>query len=315
MTTKTQPKNPFTFLIDDFIRYLKVEKGLSLNTCLAYQRDLKQYTDCLVSRKIKDLGKVKRIDIQKFLLEQKARKKKETSLARSQVSIKMFHRFLTNERIIHEDVTNVLDSIGTWKKIPTFLSQDEVGKLIEFEGTGGKRKDEGTKRRYSKMELRDQAILELFYGAGLRVSELVTLKLGDLNPEGHFIRCFGKGRKERVLPLGKKAWDAIARYRARARDAIQCEEGFLFLSNRCQGMRRESVWHLVKRYAAKAGITKKVSPHVLRHTYATHLLEGGADLRVVQELLGHADIATTQIYTHVTRDRLRKIHSEFHPRG
>ena len=307
---KTEKKNPFGFLVDDFIRYVKVEKGLSPNTCLAYARDLKQYTDFLVAHRIKDLSHIKRSDIQKFILEGKSKKKQSASLARSQVSVKMFHRFLAMEKVIDKDITNVLDSITLWKKMPTFLTKDEVGRMIDFKPDANT-----SKKRITKTEVRDKAILELFYGAGLRVSELVNLKIGDLNPEGRFIRCFGKGSKERILPLGKKAWEAIEIYRRRVRDKLTIDTDKLFISNRNTGMKRETIWHLVKRYAAKAGISKKVSPHVLRHSYATHLLEGGADLRVVQELLGHADIATTQIYTHVTKDRLRKIHNQYHPRG
>ena len=189
--------------------------------------------------------------------------------------------------------------------------------MIEAPGLkdGPKAGTTGTRRNFKNEDIRDRAILELFYGAGLRVSELANLKLGDINQEGKFIRCFGKGSKERILPVGRMAWEAIQTYIGRVRACYETKAQTIFLSNRGLPMRRETLWHTVRKAAKKAGITKKVSPHVLRHSFATHLLEGGADLRIVQELLGHADISTTQIYTHITRDRLRKIHAQFHPRG
>lgn len=313
---KTDPKNPYSVLIDDFLRHLKVEKGLSTNTCQAYQRDLMAYSARLVKLGVRNPDKIRREDIQQFILAEKNKKKKSSSIARAQVAIKVFHRFLYAQRVIKEDVTSVLDSISIWKKIPSYLSQDEMKRMIEFKEK--ERVDEPKKKkRFSREELRDLAILELFYGTGLRVSELANLKLSSISHEGKFIRCIGKGNKERVLPIGKHAWEALMNYIERARPASAAgkDEGYLFLSNRGLHIKRETLWHLVKKYAKKAGILKKVSPHVLRHSFATHLLEGGADLRIVQELLGHADIATTQIYTHVSRDRLRKIHNQFHPRG
>ncbi len=313
---KKASKNPYQFLIDDFIRYLKVEKGLSPNTCLAYTRDLESYTNFLSQKKVRDPNQIKRKDIQEYLLAEKSKKKKSASIARAQVALKVFHRFLYLEKIIHEDITSVLDSVSIWKKMPSYLSQDEMGRMIEFKKIEKEKKENQNKRlRFTKAELRDRAILELFYGTGLRVSELAGLKLININSEGKFIRCFGKGSKERVLPVGKRAWEAIQIYIDKGRTSNESDGGYLFLSNRGFPMKRETLWHVVKRYARRAGITKKVSPHVLRHSFATHLLEGGADLRIVQELLGHADIATTQIYTHVSRDRLRKIHNQFHPRG
>jgi len=314
-TRPNAPKNPFSSLIESFLQWLKVEKGLSQNTTAAYERDLKRYTSFLCSKKIQDPDHIDRELIQAFVLHEKGRKLKTTSLARSLVAIKVFHRFLYAERVIREDVTSVLDSIALWKKMPIFLSRDEAKKMIEFwvvpQKEGGK-----PYGRLDRAELRDRAILELFYGTGMRVSELAKLRLGDVNLEGKFIRCIGKGNKERILPIGKEALEAVTRYldRSRGRQKVEGPET-LFLSNRGLPIKRETLWHLVKKYARRAGITKKVSPHVLRHSFATHLLEGGADLRVVQELLGHSDISTTQIYTHVSRDRLRKVHTQFHPRG
>lgn len=314
---KSDSKNPFQFLIEDFVRYLKVEKGLSANTCFAYTRDLTAYTESLTAQKVRDPNQITRNHIQKFILSEKAKKKKASSIARAQVAIKVFHRFLHLERILRKDVTDVLDSISIWKKMPNYLSRDEMQRMIEFKKPKEpeKKKRKKTRVRFNKAELRDKAILELFYGTGMRVSELANLKLNNINWEGKFIRCFGKGSKERVLPVGKEAWSAVQTYIEKGRPSSEDKTGNLFLSNRGLPIRRETLWHVVKRYAKKVGISKKVSPHVLRHSFATHLLEGGADLRVVQELLGHADISTTQIYTHVSRDRLRKIHNQFHPRG
>jgi integrase/recombinase XerD len=275
----------------------------------------------LTSKKIGDPRRVSRATIQAFLLHEKARKLKATSLARALVSIKVFHRFLYAERLVAEDVTSVLDPISIWKKIPTYLTQAEMKRMIEFwdPQPDSKTSQTGNKAPHDlkKDEWRDYAILELFYGAGLRVSELANLRLEHFNLEGRFIRCFGKGSKERILPVGAQALNALKNYleKGRSKNRAQADSPYLFLSNRGLPLKRESLWHIVKKYAKKAGISKKVSPHVLRHSFATHLLEGGADLRVVQELLGHADIATTQIYTHVSKDRLRKVHSQFHPRG
>jgi len=321
LRTKTAvppPKNPFSFLIDSFIQWLKVEKGLSQNTTAAYGRDLKRYTIFLTSQKVQDPNRIDRELIQGFILHEKGRKLKTTSLARALVAIKVFHRFLYAERLIQEDVTSVLDPISLWKKIPSYLNRDEIKKMIEFwnipalEKVGG---DTRGQARHSKPEIRDRAILELFYGTGLRVSELAQMKLQDVNLESKFIRCVGKGNKERILPIGKQAVTALNDYLSRSRITEKVSSGILFLSNRGLPIKRETLWHIVKKYAKRAGITKKVSPHTLRHSFATHLLEGGADLRVVQELLGHSDISTTQIYTHVSRDRLRKVHTQFHPRG
>ena len=318
-TTAVPPKNSFSFLIDSFIQWLKVEKGLSQNTTAAYGRDLKRYTAFLASKKVQDPNRIDRELIQAFILHEKGRALKTTSLARALVAIKVFHRFLYAERLIQEDVTSVLDPISLWKKIPSYLNRDEIKKMIEFwnvpalEKTG---EDAKVRARHSKPEIRDRAILELFYGTGLRVSELAKMRLQDVNLESKFIRCVGKGKKERILPIGKQAVTALNDYLSRSRAAEKgLVSGVLFLSNRGLPIKRETLWHIVKKYAKRAGITKKVSPHTLRHSFATHLLEGGADLRVVQELLGHSDISTTQIYTHVSRDRLRKVHTQFHPRG
>ncbi len=220
------------------------------------------------------------------------------------MAIKLFHRFLVKEGELKEDITSALDSPKTWRKLPHFLTLEEVTLMIELPDL---RKEEG---------VRDRALLELFYATGLRVSELAKLKVEDLNFEAGFLKCMGKGSKERIVPLGSKCRESLEKYLKRVRQQPAASAvSFLFLGRSGQGITRQALWQIVKRYARRAGITKKISPHTFRHSFATHMLERGADLRVVQELLGHSDIATTQIYTHIDKDRLKAIHEKFHPRG
>ncbi|MBI4387704.1 MAG: tyrosine recombinase XerD, partial [Candidatus Omnitrophica bacterium] len=226
------------------------------------------------------------------------------SIARALVSIKILHRFLAREKRIKEDVTSVLTLPKLWKKLPNFLTSQEVEKILAAPNA---RTDDGS---------RDRAILELLYGCGIRVSELVNLKKENVNLEAGFLKCIGKGNKERVVPLGKMAKEAIESYLNRAAKSNKKESDQLFPSRKKKDqVSRQLIWSLIKKYAKKARIGKNITPHTFRHSYATHLLEGGADLRVVQELLGHADISTTQIYTHVSKDRLKAVYSQFHPRA
>jgi integrase/recombinase XerD len=228
-----------------------------------------------------------------------------SSIARRLAAIKMFHRFLVRETILKDDPTALLDSPRLWKKIPSTLSLQEVERLIAQPDIR------------HKQGVRDKAILECMYATGARVSEIVNLKLDDLNLEVGFLRCVGKGNKERIVPLGKRACVAISRYLGSLRQVLAKKKNsdFLFL-NRCGGkISRQSIWKIIKKYARLARIKKEVRPHILRHSFATHLLERGADLRSVQEMLGHSDIATTQIYTHINKDRLKTIHKMYHPRA
>lgn len=227
------------------------------------------------------------------------------TLYRLLVSIKLFHRFLFGEKIISDDVTSVLDSPKLWKTLPEFLTLAEIENMLKAPNGRAPRK------------VRDKAILELFYATGLRVSELAGLKLGDINTDGKYLRCIGKGNKERVVPIGREALKAHERYLKVRSKLLRRKENshFLFLNQKGTVFTRKGIWELIKKYARQAGIKKSISPHTFRHSFATHLLEGGVDLRIVQELLGHADIATTQIYTHVSKDRLKKVHKEYHPRG
>ena len=291
-------------LIDAFLNYLSVERALSQNTIISYREDLKAYASFLEKNKVGLLSKTTRSDITNFMLSQRDRGISANSVARRLAAIRMFYRFLVRERIIKSDPTILVDSPKLWKKIPDTLSLNEVDALLstpKLRGTQG---------------IRDRAILETLYATGMRVSEAAHLKVTDLNMEVGFVRCFGKGKKERIVPLGGKAIVSIKRYLEVSRPKLlnSKESEFLFLSRLGKNISRQSLWKIIKRYAKEAKIKKSIKPHILRHSFATHLLERGADLRSVQEMLGHANISTTQIYTHINKDRLKSIHKMFHPR-
>jgi len=286
-----------------FMEYLSVERLLAKNSLKAYQSDLRDYEDYLKTKKITNLAKVDTTLIHNFLLMLKKKKLASASIARHLVSIKIFHRFLVRERYLKIDITTTLDSPKTWKKLPEFLSLKEVEKMLK--ATEGR----------SKTKMRDRAILELFYATGMRVSELANLKLSGINFNSGILKCTGKGDKERIIPLGQYARDVVQIYIRNIREKIKTKSSELFLNKQGKKFTRQAFWGIIKKYTKAANISKSITPHTMRHSFATHLLEGGADLRIVQELLGHADISTTQIYTHVSKDRLKGIHKEFHPRG
>jgi integrase/recombinase XerD len=291
-------------LIDTFLNYLSVERGLANNTIIAYRDDLNAYTDFLKNSSIDALSKIKKNDITNFMLFQKDKSISPNSIARRLAAIRMFHRFLVRERIIKSDPTDLIDSPKLWKKIPDTLSFNEVDALIA---------QPNIKDRQGR---RDKAILETLYATGMRVSEAVNLRLANVNLDIGFVRCIGKGNKERIIPLGKKAIGSLQGYLQVSRPQLlkKREAEFLFLNRFGKKISRQSLWKIIKRYARDARIKKPISPHTLRHSFATHLLERGADLRSVQEMLGHADISTTQIYTHINKERLKTIHKMFHPR-
>lgn len=291
-------------LIDSFLDYLNVERGLSKNTMVSYHRDLDFYLDFLEHRHIEALSRVTRSDIGDFMLQQKDKGIAANSIARRLAAIRMFHRFLLRERILKDDPTTLIESPKLSKKIPDALSLNEVEALLAQPNA---RDTQG---------LRDKAILEVFYATGMRVSEVVNLRTDNLNLEVGFLRCIGKGNKERVIPLGRKAIESVKKYLQDSRPRLlhKKESEFLFVSRLGKSISRQSLWKLIRHYAAGAGIKKPMRPHILRHSFATHLLERGADLRSVQELLGHANISTTQIYTHINKDRLKSIHKMYHPR-
>ncbi|PIZ84070.1 MAG: site-specific tyrosine recombinase XerD [Candidatus Omnitrophica bacterium CG_4_10_14_0_2_um_filter_44_9] len=285
--------------------YLSVERGLSLNTLVSYRRDLNTYLKFLDAVAKKTISDTSREDIRDFMMHEKDKGLSVNSIARNLAALRTFYSFLAREKLIRSDVSSYIDSPKLWKKIPDILSFDEVDRLIESTDLN---KPQG---------IRDRAILELMYATGMRVSEVSNIKVSDVHMDVGFVRCIGKGKKERIIPLGKKAITAIARYLEKVRPGQLKGSGSaeLFLNRSGKKISRVSLWKLVKGYARKVRIKKEMRPHILRHTFATHLLERGADLRSVQEMLGHANISTTQIYTHVTQDRLKSIHKMFHPRG
>ena len=287
-----------------FLDYLSVERGLSNNTISSYKEDLNSYMDFLDLSHIDVLSKTSRSDITNFMLFKKDKGLAANSIARSLAAIRMFYRFLVREKILKVDPTSLIDSPKLWKKIPETLSVNEVESLLN------------QPNNRDNLGIRDKAILEVLYATGMRVSEAVNLKLVDVNLDVGFLRCIGKGRKERIIPLGSKAIAGIKRYLELSRPKLlkskECD--YLFVSRFAKKISRQSFWKIIKRYARDAKIKKPIRPHIMRHSFATHLLERGADLRSVQEMLGHSNISTTQIYTHVNKDRIKMIHKMYHPR-
>jgi integrase/recombinase XerD len=293
-------------LIDEFLNYLTVERGLSRNTILSYKADLVHFADHLAGKGVEEIDGVKRQDITDYMLGLKDKGMSSNSISRALVAIKMFYRFLVQERLARDDVAGVLESPKLVRPLPNVMGMSEVDKLL---GAPDVRDWQGA---------RDKAALELMYATGMRVSELVELTMDGLNLDVGYVRCKGKGSKERIVPVGKAAKEAVARYVEKVRPKLQKEgiqDNHLFLSRLGRKISRVSFWKMIRANTRRAGIKKDVTPHTLRHSFATHLLERGADLRVVQEMLGHADIATTQIYTHINKERLKSIHRQFHPRA
>lgn len=291
-------------LIDIFLNYLSVERGLSQNTIVSYRQDLDSYIGFISRHHGDALSKIAKNDIINFMMNQKDKGISANSIARRLAAIRMFHRFLARERILKNDPSSLIDSPKLWKKIPDTLSLNEVEALLAQPDIR------------DKQGARDKAILETLYATGMRVSEVSNLRNDNVNLDIGFLRCIGKGNKERVIPLGKKAIAAIRRYSefSRLHFLKTKESEFLYLSRLGKRISRQSIWKIIKRYAKAARIKKPIKPHTLRHSFATHLLERGADLRSVQEMLGHTNISTTQIYTHINKERLKAIHKMYHPR-
>lgn len=292
-------------LIDQFMDHLALERGLSLNTLDGYRRDLERFAAFLAAQGVHSMNDVQRKQITQFLLSEKDREMATTTLARRLVAVKVFMRFLQQEGLIGENVADAMDHPRLWKLLPDTLSPAQVDALLAAPDATT---DHGA---------RDRALLELWYGTGLRVSELASLDVQDVHLDERYIRCIGKGDKERVVPFGEKARALIEDYHHVHRPALLKEQtcNRLFVTRRGTGFSRKGLWKLVKVYTHKAGIAQNVTPHTLRHSFASHLLAHGAPLRVIQEMLGHADIATTQIYTHVDQGRLKSIHHQYHPRA
>jgi integrase/recombinase XerD len=293
-------------LIDEFISYLSVERGLAENTLLAYRKDLTKYVEFLKKKGKAKINQTSKKDVTDFMMELKDKGLSSNTVSRNLAAIKSFYKFLTLERYIERNITSILESPKLWKKLPDVLSLEEVEKLLEKPNLK------------NWLGIRDKASLELMYATGMRVSEIINLTIDDLNLDVGFIKCKGKGQKERIIPLGEKASGAIKRYLKKVRPKVLKKKQpseYLFLTRLGKKMSRQTFWKMIKKYLKKTRIKKDVSPHTLRHSFATHLLEGGADLRIVQEMLGHANISTTEAYTHINKERLKSIHKKYHPRG
>jgi integrase/recombinase XerD len=287
-----------------FVRYLRTECHLAENTVVAYERDLRRFFAWLAGRRFEGLSISELSGYPAWLTEQQFA---PASISRHLVSLKVFFRYLQLEGLLRDNQAELLGAQKLWQRVPTVLSPVEVEALVAAPG-----QDRPWWRR-------DRAMLELLYATGCRVSELSMLRVRDVHLEDRYCLCHGKGDKQRVVPLGGRAVAAVRAYLAHERPALakrlDPEAPFLLLSSRGARLRRERIWELVKLYAKQTGAAPELSPHSLRHSFATHLLAGGADLRLVQEMLGHASIATTQIYTHVDHTRLKKVHAAFHPRA
>ena len=295
------------FLLDQFMDHLTLERGLSANTRAAYGHDLEEFLAFLARKGRASIQDVPRRDLVDFLMDGKQKGLSAATLARRLVAIKVFFRHLAREGLLAANVADAMDSPRLWKVLPPTLSVAEVDRLLAAPDPA---RPQG---------LRDRAILETFYATGLRVSELAALTLESLHFDADYIRCIGKGDKERVVPIGRRAIAAVNTWLARGRPAYAARGGgacrAVFLSRLGRPLARLTLWRLIRAHARRAGIRKEISPHMLRHLFALHLLANGASLRTIQEMLGHADISTTQIYTHVDQGRLQTVHHQYHPRA
>ena len=288
-----------------YIDYLTVERGASPHTLDAYRRDLRRFIGFMTERGREDIGTVTPEDVLAFIAYLRGLDLSANSVNRSLAAIRGFYRFLSKERKTLASPVDRLATGKTWMLLPNVLSIQDIDRLLAQPGMN------------SPAAMRDSAILEMLYATGLRVTELIELTVHGIDWQAGFVVVMGKGRKERVTPMSRTAYDLLRRYVEEARGALLKGRmsNSLFVNKSGGKFTRQGLWKLVKKYARAAGMEEKVHPHTFRHTYATHLLEGGADLRAVQVMLGHADIATTQIYMHITRDRLKSVHKRFHPRG
>ena len=285
--------------VDDFINYILIEKGLSKNTALAYRTDLNTYLKFLEEKKT-NYETISHLEITDFLWHLKTLNFKPRSIYRMIEAIRQFYKFLIAENLIKTDPTIYLTAPKVPIILPDMLTNDEVTKLLNSVSES------------DNLSIRNRAMLELLYATGLRVSELISLKFSNIDIEECFVKIFGKGNKERLVPFGQKAQLYLKRY-LRIRQNSKSE--FIFLTRLNKPISRIEFWSQLKQIAIKAGIMKNITPHTLRHSFATHLLTGGADIRFVQEMLGHSSISTTQIYTHISQERLKEQHKKYHPRG
>lgn len=287
--------------IEEFLRYLKIDKGYSENTINSYRIDLEKFLDY---NKNKSINSISNNDIKEYVKWLNEIKLNEKSISRNISCLKSFYKFLVIEKIVKDNASESLFMPKIKKSLPSILSEEEVLKLLDVELT-------------DNFSYRNKAMLELMYATGLRVSELVNLRLQDIDLSQDIVRTFGKGSKERVIPIGDYAKEYLEKYIYEYRSSMlkKSNNEFLFLNNHGQKMTRQGFFKIIKKIAKEKGIERELSPHTLRHSFASHLLKYGADLRTIQELLGHSDISTTQIYTHITNEELKKNYKDFHPHG
>ena len=293
------------YIVEMYINYLAAVRGLSEHTREAYHRDIGKYLQFLQERLITDLNQVQETDIVQYRAWLKRQSLAERSIARHVSAVKGFHRYAYDEGIVRHDPTATMETPKIGAHLPQVMSFDEIKRLLE-------QPDEK-----STLGLRDKAILETLYASGMRVSELISLRVNHVNWQDGYVRCMGKGEKERIAPLGKTAMHYMTRYLHEARERLLASRysDYLFVNRFGKGMSRQACWKIIKKYLKQANLSQNISPHTLRHSFATHLLEHGADLRSLQMMLGHSDIATTQIYTHVSTKRLKDVYDQYHPRA
>jgi integrase/recombinase XerD len=292
-------------LLNSYFDHLLIEKGVADNTLEAYGRDLKRYVSFLEQKGLTDVRSVIPKTVIEFLVQIKGEGLSANSMNRSLAALRGFYKFLLQEKAVEESPLANIELAKVWMRLPDTVSPEEINLILSQPGD------------QTPAALRDTAMLELLYATGLRVSELISLTMNSINWQVGFLIVMGKGSKERVVPIGKTAYDCVRRYVDEARPRLLKSKTteVLFLNRFGGALSRQGLWKIIVHYAQKAGLQKNVHPHTFRHSFASHLLEGGADLRAVQVMLGHADISTTQIYTHVTRERLKEIHRKYHPRG
>jgi integrase/recombinase XerD len=292
-------------LIDDYLNFMSVEKGASLNTIEGYSRDLNRYASFIDGRKITDMREIGTEELISYLAHLKDEGLAANSVNRSLAALRGFYKFLLREKRLESTPVAHIGLARVWMHLPDVLNREEMNLLLMQPGS------------HTPAALRDTAMLELMYATGIRVSELIGLTLNSINWQIGYLVALGKGDKERIVPVGQAAYNQVKRYLESARPLILKgrQSEFLFLNRTGKGLTRQGFWKIVKKYAVKVSLGKKVHPHTFRHSFATHLIEGGADLRSVQIMLGHSDISTTQVYTHVTRERLKEVHRKYHPRG
>lgn len=291
--------------IASFLNYMAAERGLAENTLLSYGRDLRKFASYLESAGISSAQRVVRANVIDYIISEKRRGIASNSLSRYLIAIKMFFRFLVEEGVLEKDDTELIESPKLWRVLPETMTIQEVERVLSLPDMA------------TREGIRDRAIMEMLYATGMRISELSNLKLADCNPRSGTVICHGKGSRQRMVPVGREAIKAVSLYlkESRSRFLQGKESPYLFVTRLRTRFTRAGLWKMIHAYVRKLNLGKKVTPHTFRHTFATHLLANGAELRIIQAMLGHASIATTQIYTHVDKDRLKSIHRKYHPRA